>query len=221
MAIRRILRIDDPADKQILKTPCRPIKLPDSKLKHLIADMFETMHHANGVGLAAPQIGLPIRLTVIETPALYDKDEEGNEIEVEPHQKIVLINPRIVKTSKEEVIRQEGCLSLPNWYGDVPRVTWVTVEYQELNGKQRRLRKVDGFLGWAIQHEIDHLDGVLFTERIRDLSTLHELKPEELAQSAAEAEQSKQAGSATTEPVETGRAAVVAQTSEETEAREV
>jgi peptide deformylase len=174
MALRRILRIDDPEDKKILKTRCRPLNLPDAKLKTLISDMFETMHDAYGVGLAAPQVGLPIRLTVIETPAVHEKQEDGTEVEVEPHEKHVLINPRIVKMSREEVMRQEGCLSLPGWYGDVPRATWVTVEYQDLSGKQLRMRKVGGFLGWAIQHEVDHLDGILFTERIRDLSTLRQ-----------------------------------------------
>jgi peptide deformylase len=132
------------------------------------------MHDAYGVGLAAPQVGLPIRLTVIETPAVHEKQEDGTEVEVEPQEKHVLINPRIVKMSREEVMRQEGCLSLPGWYGDVPRATWVTVEYQDLSGKQLRMRKVGGFLGWAIQHEVDHLDGILFTERIRDLSTLRQ-----------------------------------------------
>lgn len=179
MAIQHILRIDDPEEKKVLKTRCRPVKLPDSRLKQLIANMFETMHHANGVGLAAPQIGLTIRLAIVETPALYNKQEDGTEVEVEPHASVVLINPRIVKASSEEVMRYEGCLSLPNWYGEVPRATWVTVEYQDLNGKQRRLRKADGFFGWAIQHEIDHLDGVLFTERIQDLSTLQQVTPEQ------------------------------------------
>lgn len=88
--------------------------------------------------------------------------------------------------SSEEIVRQEGCLSLPGWYGDVPRATWVTVEYQDLNGKLRRLRKVDGLLGWAIQHEVDHLNGILFTERIRDLSTLRDLSKELEAEEAAQ-----------------------------------
>lgn len=179
MAIRRILRIDDPEDKKILKTRCRPIKLPDPKLKALIDDMFETMHEAQGVGLAAPQVGLPIRLTVIETPALHEQQEDGTEIEVEPATRQVLINPQIVRLSNVEVIRVEGCLSLPGWYGDVPRASWVTVEYQDLQGRQRRLRRTGGFLGWAIQHEVDHLDGILFTERIRDLSTLRNLSEEQ------------------------------------------
>lgn len=175
MSLRRILRIDDPEDKKILKTHCRPLKLPDPALKRLIEDMFETMHQSNGVGLAAPQIGLPIRLAVIETPPVVETQEDGSEIEVEPAQRLVLINAEIVRLSKEEIMRPEGCLSLPGWYGEVPRATWVTVEYQEPNGKRRRLRKVDGYLGWAIQHEVDHLDGILFTERMRDLSTLRQV----------------------------------------------
>ncbi len=185
MSLRRILRIDNPEDKKILKTNCRPIKLPNRELKQLIADMFETMHDATGVGLAAPQVGLPIRLTVIWIPPVYEKQEDGTEVETAPAEEYVLINPKIVKMSNEEIIRQEGCLSLPGWYGDVPRATWVTVEYQDLNGKMRRIRKADGLLGWAIQHEVDHLNGILFTERIRDLSTLRDLTKEQDAETSA------------------------------------
>jgi peptide deformylase len=175
MAKRRILRIDSEADKKILKAHCRPIKLPDRGLRQLVADMFETMHAANGVGLAAPQIGLPIQLCVIEIPAEIEEREDGTEVEVAPAEPYVLINPRIVKTSGDEILRDEGCLSLPGWYGMVPRHSWVTVEFQDYNGKQQRLRKADGLLGWAIQHEVDHLNGVLFTERIRDLSSLRDV----------------------------------------------
>lgn len=179
MTLHRILRIDDPEDKKILKTNCRPIKLPNRDLKQLITDMFETMHDANGVGLAAPQIGLPIRLVVIWVPPIVEQQEDGTEVEVAPAEDYVLINPKIVKMSNEEIIRQEGCLSLPGWYGDVPRASWVTVEFQDMNGKLRRIRKADGLLGWAIQHEIDHINGILFTERIRDLSTLRDLSKEQ------------------------------------------
>ena len=172
MSLRRILQIDDPDDKKFLKTRCHPVRLPNPALKQLVADMFETMHAANGVGLAAPQIGLTQRLTVIYIPAEVEEHEDGTVVELAPEEHYVLINPEIVKFSNEEIIRHEGCLSLPGWYGDVPRSTWVTVDYQDLEGKRRRLRKADGLLGWAIQHEVDHLDGILFTERIRDLSTL-------------------------------------------------
>jgi peptide deformylase len=175
MAVRRILRIDDPEDNKILKQVCQPVKLPDRQLKTLIADMLETMHAANGVGLAAPQIGIPIRLCVIGIPAEIEELEDGSEVEVAPAQEYVLINPKIVKLGGDELIRDEGCLSLPGWYGEVPRYAWVTVEFQELNGKQRRMRKADGLLGWVIQHEVDHLNGTLFTERIRDIGTLREI----------------------------------------------
>jgi len=178
MATRRILRIDNDDDKKILKAHCRPVKLPDRTLKQLVADMFETMHAANGVGLAAPQIGLPIQLCIIEIPPEVEEREDGSEVEVAPAEQYVLFNPKIVKMSGEELLRDEGCLSLPGWYGQVPRHSWVTVEFEDMNGKERRLRKAGGLLGWAIQHEVDHLNGVLFTERIRDLSTLRDITNE-------------------------------------------
>lgn len=178
MAIRRILRIDNDDDKKILKAHCRPVKLPDRTLKQLVADMFETMHAANGVGLAAPQIGLPIQLCIIEIPPEVEEREDGSEVEVAPAEQYVLFNPKIVKMSGEELLRDEGCLSLPGWYGQVPRHSWVTVEFEDMNGKERRLRKAGGLLGWAIQHEVDHLNGVLFTERMRDLSTLRDITSE-------------------------------------------
>lgn len=178
MAIKRVLRIDNEDDKKILKMHCRPVKLPDRAIKQLVADMFETMHAANGVGLAAPQVGLPLQLCVIYIPPEYEEQEDGTEVEVAPSEEYVLFNPKIVKTSGEEVMRDEGCLSLPGWYGQVPRQTWVTVEFQDISGKARRLRRADGLLGWAIQHEIDHLNGVLFTERIRDLGTLRDITRE-------------------------------------------
>lgn len=178
MAIRRILQIDAPDDKKILKTRCREVKLPNPTLRQLIADMFETMHQADGVGLAAPQVGLTQRITVISIPPEVEERPDGSKVEVAPGQDYVLINPQVVKASAEEVVGLEGCLSLPGWYGEVPRAAWVTVEYQDLNGKRRRIRKASGLLGRALQHEIDHLDGVLFTERIRDLSTLKDYSKE-------------------------------------------
>jgi peptide deformylase len=179
MAVRRILRIDDPEDKKILKGKAREVRLPQSGLKQLVADMFETMRAANGVGLAAPQVGVPQRLIVIETPAVFEKLDDGSEVEVEPSVTYALINPEIVKSGKEEIDWTEGCLSIPGWYGEVPRPSWVTVDYTDLDGRRKRLRHAESWLGRILQHEIDHLDGVLFTERMRDLSTLHEIKPED------------------------------------------
>lgn len=178
MALRRILRIDDPEDKKILKTRCHEVRLPNPGLKQLVADMVETMHAANGVGLAAPQVGVPYRVAVIYIPPEVEEHEDGTTVEVAPEQNYVLINPEIVKASAGEMIGQEGCLSLPGWYGDVPRSAWVTVDYTDLSGKRRRIRKATGLLSRALQHEIDHLDGILFTERMRDLSTLKDYSKE-------------------------------------------
>ncbi len=198
MALHRILQAENPDDNKILKTPCRPIKLPDKGLKRLIAEMIETMHNGNGVGLAAPQIGLSIRLTVIWIPPVVEEQEDGTQVETAPEEHYALINPRIVQASKEEVLRQEGCLSIPDWYGEVSRATWVTVEYQEPNGKRRRLRKADGLLGWVMQHEIDHLDGVLFPDRmapsakLRHISEIEQEEQERQEQERQEHEQAQQ-----------------------------
>lgn len=184
MALRRILQIDNLDDKKILKTRCRPVKLPNPSLRQLVADMFETMHAANGVGLAAPQIGITQRLAVICIPPEVEERPDGTFVEVAPEQNYVLINPEIIKAGSSEMIGQEGCLSLPGWYGDVPRAAWVTVEYQDLNGRRQRIRKATGLLARALQHEIDHLDGILFTERISDLSTLKDYRKEPEAAAA-------------------------------------
>ena len=141
MAVRRILQIENPDDKKILKTRCHPIKTFSPALKQLAAEMFETMHAANGVGLAAPQIGITQRIAVIWIPPEVEEREDGTRIEVAPEESFVLINPQIIKVGAGEDIGQEGCLSLPGWYGDVPRHSWVTVEYQDLDGKHRRIRK--------------------------------------------------------------------------------
>ncbi len=179
MAIRRILHINDPEDRKILKAKAREMKLPVKGLDQLIQDMFETMRAANGVGLAAPQIGLSQRIVVIETPEITETDENGKEVVVEESESYVLINPVIVKSSKELISWNEGCLSLPGWYGDVIRPEWVTVEYTDPNGKRMRLRKADGWLGRIVQHEIDHLDGIMFTERMEDITQLREVKPDQ------------------------------------------
>jgi peptide deformylase len=186
MAVRRILRIDDEADRKILKTHCHEVKLPNPALRQLAADMFETMHAANGVGLAAPQVGITQRMAVIHIPAPVEEKPDGTLVEVGEEQNYVIINPEIVKRSPNTVIGQEGCLSLPGWYGEVPRNAWVTVEYTDLDGKRQRIRRATGLLARALQHEIDHLDGVLFTERMTDLSTLRDLSKED--EQPAEAE---------------------------------
>ena len=148
MAVRRILQIEDPEDKKVLKTRCHPIKTITPGLRQLAADMFETMHAANGVGLAAPQIGLTQRIAVVWVPAEVEESDDGSVLEVAPEESYALINPEIVKVSAGEELGQEGCLSLPGWYGEVPRHAWVTVEYTDLEGKRRRIRKAGGLLDY-------------------------------------------------------------------------
>ena len=135
MAARRILQIENPDDKKILKTRCHPIKTFSPALKQLAADMFETMHAANGVGLAAPQIGITQRIAVIWIPPEVEEREDGTRVEVAPEESFVLIDPQIVKVGAGEDIGQEGCLSMPGWYGDVPRHTWV---HSRISGSRRQ-----------------------------------------------------------------------------------
>jgi peptide deformylase len=125
-----------------------------------------------GVGLAAPQVGLLQRLAVITIAAEVETQPDGSEVIVTPAEHYTLVDPEIAKLSPIKETILDGCLSLPGWYGEVARATWVTVDYYDLDGRPQRIRKATGLLAWALQHEIDHLNGVLFTEHIRDLSTL-------------------------------------------------
>lgn len=150
---------------KILETPTEKIKNFDEKLAKLIFEMRSAMKKNKGVGLAAPQIGEKISLIVVEC----EKDAEASR----PHIPFtVIINPKIISTSKETEIDVEGCLSLPNIWGDVERSKKIEVEYFDENGKKIK-RKCSGFLARVFQHEIDHLNGIVFTQRIKDVSTLH------------------------------------------------
>lgn len=124
---------------------------------------------APGVGLAAPQVGILLRMITVYLPADFEKEGE-------PEHDYTLINPEIVK-SDGRVMGYEGCLSIPGWTGDVPRAKRVTVKAIDLNGKQTRL-KLEGWIARVVQHEIDHLDGILFVDRVEDKSTIQEI-PEE------------------------------------------
>ena len=135
---------------EILRERCKPVKVFDSALTSLIDAMFVTMAEANGVGLAAPQIGADIRLFVVDVP------EWG---------KGVFINPQIIETSLELSCAEEGCLSVPGLFHDVERPASVVVQAQDVNGKVFTV-KADGLLARAIQHENDHLNGVLFIDRL-------------------------------------------------------
>ena len=157
-----LLEIVLEGDKR-LRQKATKVRSVDESLRKLAADMHETMLDAPGVGLAAPQVGVMRRLIVVNVPEDYE--EEG-----EPATVLTLVNPEIVRAQGREV-GTEGCLSIPGWIGDVPRSDAITVKAMDLNNKDIRL-KARGFVARVLQHEIDHLDGILFVDRIEDKTTL-------------------------------------------------
>jgi len=158
MALRQIVYLPAP----ILRRKAKPVTKFDKDLQTLIDDMIETMREAPGVGLAAPQIDLPMQLAVIEYAEGEDEEEnEGKELK---KKLFVLINPEIVKTSEEKVFGVEGCLSIPGLIGEVERHEAIQVKALNRHGQPVKL-KVDGWMARIFQHEIDHLNGVLFTDR--------------------------------------------------------
>lgn len=182
MAVRHVYKIDNEEEKKLLTSKSVRVKQFDKGLQTLVQDMIDTMREYNGVGLAAPQIGVLRRVIVIEIPPVEEEREDGTLVEVEPSKLYVMVNPEITERSDERYTMLEGCLSLPNWYGDIPRPDLVSIKYQDVNGKEHRIKKVEakGYtVGRVAQHEIDHLDGILFTERIEDLSTFRELSKED------------------------------------------
>lgn len=158
MSLLPIVTIPD----KMLRQKSRPVTRFDGELQQLIDNMIETMREANGVGLAAPQIGMPIRLAVIET--LPETDADGNEIEG-TRDLFVIVNPEIVWTSRETAPGIEGCLSIPGYLGEVDRYTGVRVRAQDRYGRKMRLR-LEGWDARIFQHEIDHLDGELYIDKL-------------------------------------------------------
>ena len=147
--LSKIITAGDP----ILKSVAMPVTAFDKKLKFLVNEMTKTMYESNGVGLAAPQIAVSKRVFVA------DDGESGFE---------AYINPRWTPDGDEKVTDTEGCLSVPNWYGEVERYANVTVKYQDIHGK-RKQKKATGLLARCIQHETDHLNGILFIEKANSL----------------------------------------------------
>lgn len=147
-----IVKFPDP----VLQKPAEPITVFDAKLRQLVDDMFASMYDAQGIGLAAPQIGISQRLTVIDVS--FQKN---------PEDKIVLINPEIVEKSGKQV-EEEGCLSLPEIRDRVVRAAQVKVRAQDADGKPVEVEGTE-LLARALQHEIDHLDGILFIFRLSRL----------------------------------------------------
>ena len=153
MALRPILILPDPH----LRLVCAPVLSVDDGLRQLMDDMVETMHDAPGIGLAASQIGVMKRLVVID---LAKKDE--------PPQPQYFVNPEIVWSSEEKSIYEEGCLSIPEYYEEVERPASVRVRFLDRDGAPQEIL-AEGLLATAIQHEFDHLDGVLFIDHISKL----------------------------------------------------
>ena len=147
---------------KMLRQKTRPVARFDAGLQHLIDNMIETLREANGVGLAAPQVGQPIQLAVILT--LPDEDDDGNEIEG-TRELFVIINPEIFWRSKETVKGIEGCLSIPGYLGEVERHESVRVRGLDRHGRKLRLRLYD-WTARIFQHEIDHLNGELYIDKL-------------------------------------------------------
>lgn len=151
--IRPILQLPDP----VLRRVSTPVAKIDDQIKKLIDDMFETMYDAPGIGLAAVQIGVAKRVVTI--------DATRGEEEKKP---MVFINPEIISASEETDVKEEGCLSIAEYYEEVERPTAVKVRYMDEKGKTHEL-DAEGLLARALQHEIDHLNGVLFIDHISKL----------------------------------------------------
>jgi peptide deformylase len=152
MTLRTIVTLPEP----VLRRKARPVAKYDKKLQTLIDDMIETMRAAPGVGLAAPQVAVSERVIVVE----YG-DEEDESV---PPKLYVMVNPEITRASRETVLGTEGCLSVPSQFGDVERYTTVTVKGKNRHGQPMSV-KAKGWLARIFQHEIDHINGVLFTDR--------------------------------------------------------
>jgi len=159
MAIIPIRTAPDP----ILRQKSKRVRFIDGSIHKLIDNMLETMHSVSGVGLAAPQVGVPLRVAIIGLPGQED---------------IVLINPKIVRRSGERLIN-EGCLSVPGYVGEVKRAETVTVKGRDQNGKEIRI-KADELLAQALEHEIDHLNGVLYIDQLESMDKLRKIEPEEI-----------------------------------------
>jgi peptide deformylase len=152
---------------QVLKTKALEVSTFDDELKSLCHNMLYTMYKAPGIGLAAPQVGVSKRIFVIDTEFSREKvlTSEGNEeFQLNNLKPLVFINP-ILKNNQGSVIHQEGCLSFPGLYENVKRSESLVVEYQDINGNKNEL-EVSGLLSICIQHENDHLDGIVFLDRL-------------------------------------------------------
>ena len=151
--LRKILIEPDP----ILRKKCEPLEKVDKETKKLMDDMLETMYAAPGIGLAAIQVGILKRLVVIDISKAEEKKNP-----------IFLINPQIIHKSKKTSVYEEGCLSLPGQFAEIERPAECTLKYVDYNGREKEL-KAEGLLATCVQHEVDHLNGILFIDYLSKL----------------------------------------------------
>lgn len=175
MAVLPIRVVPDP----VLRQKAKRVRSVDGSIHQLVKDMIETMHAAPGVGLAAPQVGIPLRVIVIGVP---EQDE------------ICLINPEIVRRTGERLV-DEGCLSLPGYIGQIKRSECVTVKGRDPSGKEVRI-KAEELLAQALEHEIDHINGVLYIDHLENMDSLRKAEPKA---PKPEAEEKEAAGEAVKE----------------------
>jgi peptide deformylase len=156
MVTRSILTAENP----LLRQKSKKVSRYGSALRELVDDLFDTLHAANGLGLAAPQIGVLQRVFIVELAS--EHDEKGKE--TAPLERYILVNPEFIRMRGEEEM-EEGCLSVPGYRGKVKRATEVTIKGYDLHGKEIRFR-ADDLLAHAFQHEYDHLEGILYLDRL-------------------------------------------------------
>ena len=172
MALRSIVFSDSP----ILREKSRRVRRINQEIEALIQDMFETMREARGVGLAAVQVGVPLRVVTVKIPEDLEDPEAGRSL--------ALINPELAREADELEEGVEGCLSVPGWVGTVPRHVAVTVKGLDPNGRKVRI-KAQGYLARVLQHEIDHLNGVLFIDLADEVWPVEEGEEEAIEAEAA------------------------------------
>ena len=164
MAVHRITTL--PRDAEVLRTPARRVRRFDASLRSLVADMIDSMRAANGVGIAAPQIGVGLRVVVIGMPNARP---------------FVMVNPEVVKRSGERLLI-EGCLSVPGFRGRVTRSNRVLAKAQDLSGREIRVRAEDDLLAQCLEHEIDHVNGHVYIDHVPSpdqLWTISEMSDDE------------------------------------------
>lgn len=160
MAIMPVIKMDN----SMLHQKAKKVRKIDDSIQKLIDNMIETMHDIEGIGLAAPQVGVPLQVIVIHLP-----DEE---------EVITLINPEVVKISDETEMMREGCLSLPGYNADVKRSTSITVKARDRQGKLIRING-EGLLAQVLQHETDHINGIVFVDHLESMDELRKTEEDE------------------------------------------